>query len=476
MDSFGVLSVLVNLTNGITPFDFQDFNFSIFNISFHSKQDDEFERAMLMDWLPIDFENGVLRLQLNFSQPLEVSPLSQKQKDEVRIQIANHSPFKFRNRPIEINSTTERCSVEVPKQILAADRNFMGLVLRTSKFVLLTSITSSFILNMFLAASLQQMFGMMNVLQVIVFHTLLSIEFPQNAMLANQMIIQILNVDLLNPNLVHSALGLDFAPEYAFVEHNQRASEIITPQFEEMELETLNPILNLGGIFVVIFGYFVQLLLLLVFRWLFYLLRIRSCPKWYKLGLIKLYRIQQFRARVLKYSHILILLFESVFHLSLAILLHALTFGQRTEVTLSTRIWTEATFFVLCLLLLLLLVTQLKIAIAKQSVLEFKKTRISYGFLWEGIRIESKSSRWFKILFVLWRMAMACILVLFQKWPGNALQLLLLQNLLHLMVAAVQAPFVRKSANKKELANEHLTTITSSLLLLFTDFCPSSET
>ena len=74
----------------------------------------------------------------------------------------------------------------------------------------LTSITSSFILNMFLAASLQQMFGMMNVLQVIVFHTLLSIEFPQNAMLVNQMIVEILTVDILEPDYVHEMLGLNF--------------------------------------------------------------------------------------------------------------------------------------------------------------------------------------------------------------------------------------------------------------------------
>ena len=64
---------------------------------------------------------------------------------------------------------------------------------------MVVAISGSFIINALLAASLQRMFGMLNVLQIIVFHTLISIEFPPNVMLVNQVIIQILNVDLLDP-------------------------------------------------------------------------------------------------------------------------------------------------------------------------------------------------------------------------------------------------------------------------------------
>lgn len=107
----------------------------------------------------------------------------------------------------------------------------MKQILKTTEVVLFTSITGSFLQNIFLAASLKQILTMMNTLQIIVFHSLLSIEFPKNAMLTTQVIMQILNVDLINPDSIRSALHLDFSPEYDRVAHNPKVAEIITPQF-----------------------------------------------------------------------------------------------------------------------------------------------------------------------------------------------------------------------------------------------------
>ena len=58
-------------------------------------------------------------------------------------------------------------------------------LIETVKTLLIASISSSFVLNFVLAASLQQVVGMLGVLQVICVHSLLSIEFPQNAFLLN---------------------------------------------------------------------------------------------------------------------------------------------------------------------------------------------------------------------------------------------------------------------------------------------------
>ena len=127
------------------------------------------------------------------------------------------------------------------------------------------AVSSSFMLNILLAATLQRLFGMINVLQIIVFHTLISIEFPQNVMVVNQVIIQILNVDLLDPSHVHHFIGLDFTAEYDLAD-NINTQHILTNQFKEMGFETLNPMLNLGGIFVLHLLYFLQLIIVPLLR------------------------------------------------------------------------------------------------------------------------------------------------------------------------------------------------------------------
>ena len=49
-------------------------------------------------------------------------------------------------------------------------------------------------------------------------------------MLMNEMIIQILNADMVDPELIHSILGLDFTSEITLGE-STRMAEVITPQF-----------------------------------------------------------------------------------------------------------------------------------------------------------------------------------------------------------------------------------------------------
>ena len=90
----------------------------------------------------------------------------------------------------------------IPKQIRTQDIKTMKALTTGVHFVLVTSITSTFLLNFLLAVSLQLVIGMISMLQLIVFNTVLSIEFPSNAQLINLIIIQILNVDVIDPEYV----------------------------------------------------------------------------------------------------------------------------------------------------------------------------------------------------------------------------------------------------------------------------------
>ena len=70
----------------------------------------------------------------------------------------------------------------------------------------------------------------------------------------NQIIIQILNAEPLDPNLVNSWLGLDPWHAMDFMQ-SRDTSFIQTRQIQEMGFESFDPISNLGGIFVLILIY-----------------------------------------------------------------------------------------------------------------------------------------------------------------------------------------------------------------------------
>ena len=79
-------------------------------------------------------------------------------------------------------------------------------------------------------------------------------------MVVNQVIIQILNVDLMDPEYVYDIFALNFTVEYDLAEKIE-SQHILTNQFKEMGFETMNPMLNLGGIFVLLLIYFLQLII-----------------------------------------------------------------------------------------------------------------------------------------------------------------------------------------------------------------------
>ena len=190
-----------------------------------------------------------------------------------------------------------------------------------------------------------------------------------------------------------------------------------------MELLTLNPILNLGGIFVVLLAYPLQLILMYFFGWVLKRLRIKGCPRWFKRLVNKSYKLQQVRKGALLFTHLLIIIFESVFQMFVSILLHiqGLAITGDTELDILTRVWSEITFVSIILLLLFLIFILYRIAVVEESVLKNQKVIKKFGILWEGIRVNEVHKRRFNIMFVCKRIAMAIIIVHLQAWSANAI-------------------------------------------------------
>lgn len=84
---------------------------------------------------------------------------------------------------------------------------------------------------------------------------MMNLNYPPNAAFMANQIISILNADILDPSFIFNAVNLNFTGDQDLVnlidaKDNYKGYNIIN-QIKDMEFETFNPILNVGGLFVV---------------------------------------------------------------------------------------------------------------------------------------------------------------------------------------------------------------------------------
>ena len=80
------------------------------------------------------------------------------------------------------------------------------------------AMTSSIILNWLVFLALAHFICMFNSLQIIVFQTMMNLEYPGNAQMLAYAIIQVINIEILSPELIYNLLGLDFEGDEAIME------------------------------------------------------------------------------------------------------------------------------------------------------------------------------------------------------------------------------------------------------------------
>jgi len=76
---------------------------------------------------------------------------------------------------------------------------------------------SQLAINTFLAVSLVHILNLVNALQVVCFMSMLNLRFPANAQFFAFSIMQIVNVDILDPDLINPMLGLNFQRDYELI-------------------------------------------------------------------------------------------------------------------------------------------------------------------------------------------------------------------------------------------------------------------
>ena len=256
-----------------------------------------------------------------------------------------------------------------------------------------------------------------------------------------------------------------------------------------MGFETFNPILNLGGIFVMLLVYFIELSIAFLLKLVIILMmRQRSKQKrLIKKGLIPdTKRLKRVISKVgswfVKLRHmifwgqIIVLVYESVLHMTISGLLYLEQpqmegMGEMTEAQIGTsRISSFVGLLAGCMVFLLFFFS-IYITRVPESKLETKSFTTKFGFMYEVLHL-SKKARSLNIVFI-WRRVIVCFVYIYlSSFPGQQIQFTMAQNLFYCIYLGIFLPYNSTPTNRKELTNEIFILLITVNLVIFTDHCP----
>lgn len=79
-------------------------------------------------------------------------------------------------------------------------------------------------------------------------------------------IASVLNMDIISPELTTKRI-MDTKPDYSYVEfiNQNKIDTVLSAQIQDIGFETFNPLLNVGGLFVLISAIIIEIVLLFAY-------------------------------------------------------------------------------------------------------------------------------------------------------------------------------------------------------------------
>ena len=127
--------------------------------------------------------------------------------------------------------------------------------------------------------SLQYFFGSINSIQIIVYQNLSNIIHPANYYNLIRIVRSVVDCDIYDPEWTTKLyIPFDYDEEIGSMQSDLGDSAILKTYFKDFELETFNPILNIGGLFVV-FQFYFLLMLFYIGSYVYLMIRYYRRPK-----------------------------------------------------------------------------------------------------------------------------------------------------------------------------------------------------
>ena len=112
-------------------------------------------------------------------------------------------------------------------------------------------------MNIFLAGSLSQVWGMVNNLQLLLHAPLINVQFPANAFMVFDVMISVATFEILPTDDIFPMFFPDLPEDSPF-----------TNKFDSLNIGSRYLVMNLGTMFVILSGYLILYLLYPIFRFL----------------------------------------------------------------------------------------------------------------------------------------------------------------------------------------------------------------
>lgn len=316
---------------------------------------------------------------------------------------------------------------------------------------------ANFMLNLVLAASLNQLWSMMNGIQIGSHMTLLGISFPANTNVFMVFFVQIANFDLLPTDIVYPWF-------FTLPESVTHSANFATTGYESIYVAE-----NLGTIFVMMHFY----LLAYIFAGVFYILG----KKWQVCA-----KVSAKLNAALFWNGLLRLFMEAYLEFSLAVILNLwyIEFDHENGAVLYQSICTLL-YAIILFGLPVFVVKFYKRNLDKLDETEFKE---KYGSVYEGLRLNERdedeneireNSLFYPAFFLMRRLIFSVIAIFMESLIVFQLAVLFACTITSIIYLIWFQPFESKFANRMEVLNDITTLLLLYLLMTFTPWVDDSE-
>jgi hypothetical protein len=109
-----------------------------------------------------------------------------------------------------------------------------------------------------------------------------------------------------------------------------------------------------------------------------------------------------------------------------------------------------------------------------QEKLSDPKQIQAFGSTYLDLRTKSKSSLMYNVIYMLRRLLISVLILVFKKWPAAQIQIMIFHSILVIIYNKLARPFEDPKLNKLEIFNELCIMVSAYHLFLFTPFVEDS--
>ncbi|TNV87623.1 hypothetical protein FGO68_gene4551 [Halteria grandinella] len=434
MQSSGIATIAFNQPL-LVPKVFAIIEVDVLKIRVLAGRDSDESLLRIASWQVVDFTPSQLKIQIVFENPLYIS--KNNYKDDLEVIFLNGEYFISQETLVTIKKDTT-LTKQIPR-LLSKDSATTLLTSASggSQASMNSIVIGNLAMNIVMSASLQYLWGMINVMQLIIHMSQFNVQFPSNALFFYGLIKDISNFDVVPDSIKEKLLSF--------------GSSLSSNQSEE----STNILDNMGSMIL----YLLALCVLVGFALLLKILSKRI--SW-------VLTIYNYLANMLFFNIFLRMFLEGYIQYALSSMLNMTSLEWDTDRNIFSSLLAICIFIAVIIFpsFIWLLLWN------KQALLDEEVSQQKFGSTYFELKTFSKSALLYNVFYTGRRLLFALVITfLGDAWVIQIVLMIIHSSLLMVYLLLVQ-PFMLPILNYVEIFNEGCIMIASYHLLFFTDFTP----